>query len=160
MLGLLTGAVPPPLARILAACLSLAGRGGSPAARREAAAAFEANILTHDRARYERNEAQVAACPDLALGGPTWGWLDFAFGAVAVLERGPGVTGITAPLTVVAAGEDRLVDNAGSRRITARVPGARFVEIPGAYHEILQETDALQAVFWREFDDLARRAGA
>ena len=160
MLGLLTGTVPRPLGRALAAGLTLAGRGGSPVARPQANVDFEANSLTHDRARYERNQAQVAACPDLALGGPTWGWLDFAFRAVAILERGPGVTRITAPLTVVAAGEDRLVDNAGSRRITARVPGARFVEVPGAYHEILQETDAIQAVFWREFDDLASQVCA
>nr|MBA3812622.1 alpha/beta hydrolase [Caulobacteraceae bacterium] len=58
------------------------------------------------------------------------------------------------------AGADRLVDNAGLRRIVARVPDARLVEIPGAYHEILQETDAIQATFWQELDDLAARVAA
>jgi lysophospholipase len=159
MLGILTGTIPPAVARILATAQTWTGRGGAPIERDRSApaAAFEDNILTHDRARYARNQAQLAACPDLALGGPTWGWLDFAFSAVGVLERGRGVTRIAIPLTVVAAGEDALVDNAGSRRVTARVPGARFVEIAGAYHEILQETDALQAPFWREFDALAAR---
>ncbi|MDQ2860418.1 MAG: alpha/beta hydrolase, partial [Pseudomonadota bacterium] len=118
---------------------------------------FEANILTHDRARYERNLAQVAACPDLALGSPTWGWLAFAFSAVRLLDRGPGVTRIAIPVTVIAAGEDRLVDNASSRRVAARIPRGMFVEIPGAFHEILQETDPIQAVFWREFDALVAR---
>ncbi len=159
MLGLITGATPRPVGRALAAVLTGIGRGGAPIQRGASAveAAFEANILTHDRARCARNLAQVAACPDLALGGPTWGWLDFAFSAVGALERGAGVTRIGAPLTVVAAGEDKLVDNAGLRRVTARVPNSVFVEIAGAYHEILQETDALQAVFWREFDALAAR---
>ncbi len=158
MLGLLTGATPRPVGRALAAVLTGLGRGGTAIQRPAAVeAAFEVNILTHDRARYARNLAQVAACPDLALGGPTWGWLDFAFSAVGALEHGSGVTRIAIPLTVVAAGEDRLVDNAGLRRVTARVLGARYVEIPGAFHEILQETDALQAVFWREFDTLADR---
>lgn len=32
---------------------------------------FEGNVLTHDEARYERYRAQLAACPDLALGGVT-----------------------------------------------------------------------------------------
>ncbi len=161
MLGILTAAVPPPLAALLAAVLNLVGGGGLAVARQPAAAVlFEANILTHDRARYERNEALAAAWPDLALGGPTWGWLAFAFGAVSILERGAGVTRIAPPLTVALAGADRLVDNAGLRRTAARVPGVRLVEIPGAYHEILQETDAIQATFWREFDDLTARAVA
>lgn len=159
MLGLQTGAIPMPVGRLMAAMSRLVGRGAAPAQRAASEATpFEANILTHDRARYARNEAQVAACPDLALGSPTWGWLDFAFSATSVLQRGAGVTRIAAPVTIVAAGEERLVDNAASRRVAARVPAARFVEIPGAYHEILQETDPIQALFWREFDDLAGRA--
>jgi lysophospholipase len=157
MLGILTGNVPRPLGRVLAAALTAIGMGGAPIERGRAApeTAFEDNVLTHDRARYARNQTQLAACPALGLGGPTWGWLDFAFSAVGVLEHGVGATRIAAPLTVVAAGEDRLVDNAASRRLTARVPGSLFVEVAGAYHEILQETDALQAPFWREFDILA-----
>ena len=51
--------------------------------------------------------------------------------------------------------EKRLTDNAATRYVAARIPGARHVEIAGAYHEILQETDAIQAAFWREFDALA-----
>ncbi len=159
MLGLQTGAIPRPLAKTVSAALTALGRGTAPLARPPAPAGFETNILTHDPARYARNLAQEAACPDLSLGGPTWGWLDFAFRAIAVLERGPGLAKLAIPLTVVVAGEERLVDNEGARRIAARVPGARFEIIPGAYHELLQETDALQAPFWRAFHDLAARAG-
>ena len=155
MLGLQTGAIPRPVARAVAALAKLFGRTGAPAIKADAAPTpFEANILTHDRARYERNEALVAAHPDLALGAPTWGWLDFAFRATGVLAKGPGVPRITTPLTVLAAGEERLVDNAAIQRVTARIPDARLVEVPGAYHEILQETDQVQAVFWVEFDAL------
>nr|MBA3812052.1 alpha/beta hydrolase [Caulobacteraceae bacterium] len=104
MLGILTGPVPPPFAALLAVGLTLIGGGGLSVARQTTAATpFEANILTHDRARYERNEALVAAWPDLALGGPTWGWLAFAFGAVFSLEHGPGAARIAAPLTVTLA---------------------------------------------------------
>lgn len=161
MLGLQTGTIPRPVGKLMATLFSRMGRGGAPVQGRSdpGVTAFDANILTHDRARYGRNEAQVAASPDLALGAPTWGWLDFAFSAVAVLQGGAGVTRIAVPVTVIAAGDDRLVDNAGSRRVTARVPAGRYVELPGAYHEILQETDDVQAVFWREFDDLVARVG-
>jgi lysophospholipase len=162
MLGISTGAMPLPLGRTLAAVFSRVGRGGDLVQGRSAAlppTPFEANILTHDRARYERNEALVAACPELALGPPTWGWLDFAFSAIGVLERGPGAARIEIPVTIVAAGEEKLVDNAGLKRVAARLPGGRFVAVPGAYHEILQETDEIRVVFWREFDALLERAG-
>ena len=158
MLGLQIGPIPLPFARATAALAKPFGRAGREAIKSSAEpVAFDANILTHDRARYERNEAQVVACPDLALGAPTWGWLDFAFSATRELQTGRGVANISLPLTVLAAGEERLVDNAASRRVTARVADARFVEVPGAYHELLQETDDLRAVFWREFDALVAR---
>ena len=122
-----------------------------------APAAFEANALTHDRRRYDRNNAQVDACPDLALGPPTWGWLDFAFRATRELKTGPGAPRAEVPVVVVAAGQDRLVNNRDARMVTARFPNGRFVEVAGAYHEILQETDDIRAVFWREFDELVAR---
>jgi lysophospholipase len=120
--------------------------------------AFKDNILTHDAARYARNNAVIAAHPDLALGPPTFGWLQFAFHAMDELRVGQGVTQVQTPVTVLAAGEDRIADNRLIRQVTARFPNGRFVEIPGAFHEILQETDQIRAVFWREFDALADAA--
>jgi len=156
MLGLQTGQVPVSAARLLARALPSVGLGAGLTSRETATPEpFETNVLTHDAARYRRNQDQVAAWPQLAVGPPTWGWLEFAFSATDRLARGPGTPNITVPLAVAAAGEERLVDNAALERVTARVPGARYLVIPGAYHEILQETDPIQAVFWAEFDTLA-----
>lgn len=162
MLGIASWPMPRFAGRALAKLFSAVGRGGAPV---QAAAngvsnaiAFDANVLTHDRRRYERNEALVAACPDLALGGPTWGWLDFAFSAIAVLESDRRTPGVRIPVTILIAAEERLVDNAGLRRVAARLPEGRIVEVPGAYHEILQETDEVRAIFWREFDALVERS--
>jgi len=157
MLGLMIRRVPIGVARSLSAVLAKVGLGGSPVFRSPAGQDFETNIVTHDRARWDRNEAQIAAWPELALGDPTWGWLDFALRATKALQTGPGVPRLTLPVTLVIAGEDRLVDNAGARRVASRLPNGRLVEIPGAYHELLQETDDVRAAFWREFDELAER---
>ena len=159
MLGLRTAPVPVWLGREIARFMAGAGRG-QQAARSGSTGPepFEGNIVTHDRSRHDRFQAQLAACPDLALGGLTWGWLDFASRAVRLLQKGTGVRAIAIPVVIVAAGADRVVDNAGARRVAARVPGARYIEVPGAYHEILQETDALQPTFWQEFDALASKA--
>jgi lysophospholipase len=154
MLGLQTGNRPKRAARALAWIMSrtkpaeyILGDSGDAHAQ-----TFETNILTHDPRRYARNLAQVAAEPGLKLNAGTWGWLDFAFSASAWLKRDPRVTQIPIPVLVLAAGEERLVDNGDQREIVARIPQGRWLEIPGSYHEILQETDAIRAVFWREFD--------
>jgi lysophospholipase len=157
MLALYTAPVPRPLGVALAAVMNGVGLGGVGVAGRRAPIEepFETNVVTHDRGRYARNQAQVAACPELALGGPTWGWLNFAFSAMGLLATGRGVTQIKTPLVVLAAMEDKIIDVAGQRLVVERIPGARLVEVAGAHHEILQETDAIRAVFWREFDALA-----
>ena len=154
MLGLQTAPTAPAVTRLLAQTLTLIGAGGASTPGGDAAS-FERNILTHDPRRYARNVGQTAAYPDLALGPPTWSWLAFAFAAIAELQKGPGVPKVEIPVTIVAAGEDRIIDNAGTRLVASRFPNGRYVEAPGAFHEVLQETDEIRSVFWREFDALA-----
>lgn len=119
---------------------------------------FENNILTHDRGRFERYRAQIAANPDLTLGGPTWGWLDFALRATAFLARADRLRKVTIPAEIVSAGEDRLVDNAAQAAATRHLPQGRLVSVPGAFHEILMETDDVRNIFLRIFDVLAAQA--
>jgi lysophospholipase len=154
MLALHTAPIPPWATRVLAHLLTALGLGalGTPGGKETP---FEENLLTHDPRRYARNVGQIAAHPELALGPPTWGWLAFAFTAIAELQKGAGPPKVETPVTIVAAGEDRIVDNAGTRLVAGRFPKGRYVEAPGAFHEVLQETDEIRAVFWREFDAVA-----
>lgn len=158
MMGVLTGSIPMAVARVLACGASRLGLGrayvagpGDPLG-----GTFETNVLTHDRARWTRTLALLQAYPQLRLGNVTWAWLDFALTLAARLAAvRPGQ--IELPLAIVAAGEERLVDNRASRAFAGKVAGARWVEVPGAFHEILMETDAVRAVFWAEFDQVAAR---
>ena len=117
-------------------------------------APFEENIVTHDERRYARNCAQLKAHPDLALGAGTWAWLQFAWSAIAWLKTSPRVAEVDIPVWALGAAEEKIIDNADQILVMARLPQGRWLEVPGAYHEILQETDAVRAVFWREFDAL------
>ncbi len=121
-------------------------------------ATFEQDRLTHDRARYDRTRAMILANRDLALGSVTWGWVDSAFRALRWLWTSPAVGRIAAPFTILAAGQDSLIDNDRQARIAAAIPGCRYRVIPDAFHEILIDTDDIRAVFWDEFDALAARA--
>jgi lysophospholipase len=118
---------------------------------------FEANVLTHDRRRYERGVALIKAEPKLALGAPTWDWLDFALKACAELARPERLSHITAPVVILSAEEDRLVDNAAQQAAARGLPQGKFVSVPGAYHEILMESDPMRNIFLRVFDALTGR---
>jgi lysophospholipase len=117
-------------------------------------ATFETDRLTHDETRYERTRKLIVEHPDLALGGVTWGWVESAFEAISWLRRAPEVARIEIPVTILSAAHEGLVDNEGQQKIASRLPHCRIVGIPGAFHEILMETDDIRAVFWREFEAL------
>jgi len=116
---------------------------------------FERDRIAHDRARWDRFHAQLRACPDLAIGNLTWGWLEFALNATARFRRKGLIEKIPIPVTIVAAGDDDRVLTSASAAIAARLRKGRYVEIPGSWHEVLMETDDIRNVFWAEFDRLA-----
>ncbi|MFZ0269653.1 alpha/beta fold hydrolase [Caulobacter sp.] len=156
MLGLNTSGRPPSAARGLAWLMSrsrfrgeyMLGDTGDPFAQ-----TFPKDALTHDAARYARHQAQIRANPDIALGGVTWGWTDFAFSICAWLRRSKGVEAVSIPVIIVGAGQDSRVLVADEKAIAGRLPKGRYVEIPDAFHEILIETDDRRAVFWKAFDE-------
>jgi len=160
MLGVQTGGRSPAAARVLVQVAKLFGRSkryvlndpGKPFDD-----AFDTNVLTHDRRRYERACAQLAAEPKLALGAPTWGWLDFAFKATAELARPERLSHITVPVIILSAEADKLVDNAAQQRVARHLPQGKFINVPGAFHEILMETDQMRNFFTKAFDSLTGR---
>ena len=158
MLGLQTGGIPLAIARALAGFNVLIGRAGVYARPDGPAETFENNVLTHDRRRYQRARDQVAAHPDLGLGGPTWGWLDFAFRATGYLARAENLKSVTIPVVIVSAEQDKLVDNHAQRAVAKNLPNGEFITVPGAYHEILMETDTMRNIFLRALDALLGRS--
>ncbi len=156
MLGLNTGGRPARAARVLAWIMARCGLAGHYVLGDKGdpfTQAFPGDALTHDAARYARHQAQIRANRDLALGGITWGWTEFAFSACAWLRRSKGVEAIAIPVTIVGAGDDSRVLTADEKAIAARIPKGRYIEIGGAFHEILIETDDIRAQFWAAFDE-------
>jgi lysophospholipase len=160
MLGVATGRRTLASVERLCFLMNFLGRGKtlvdpSPAAAEEA---FEGNVLTHDRRRWERVQAQLKADPDLRLGGVTWGWLAFALTLARRVAASRRIDSLSIPVAVIAAGEEKLVVNAASKAFAGRIKNGVYIEIPGANHEILMETDDRRAEFWAAFDAVADRA--
>ena len=98
--------------------------------------AFEDNPLTTDRDQFDYMARQVAAHPELALGGPSVLWVK------AALEESRALMKMPAPdvpaITLAGAGES-IVEVPAMRERMASWPGGRFIEVENARHEVLME---------------------
>ncbi len=167
MLGLRLSGRSPALVAAVSAVMTLAGHAArvTPPALPHTAAegpklSRSGAALTHDRERWAAYEALLARAPELVTGDQTWGWLQFAF-ILSSRLRAPGVLErVQAPVAILGAERDLLVANAAQRTAADRLPNGRYVEVDGAFHEIMMETDPRRAVFWREFDRVADSVAA
>lgn len=116
---------------------------------------FEQNALTSDRSRYSLWQQQLFACPHLAIGGPTWGWLAFALDAGERVLKAKALKSVKVPVCVVQASDDTLVWKQTAHWAARRLGRGRYVEVAGAKHEVILERDDYRAIFLNEFDELA-----
>ena len=117
---------------------------------------FEGNNLTSDPVRFMATAKIIAENPDLALGGVTFGWLSAAIKSTDILNEPGYAKKIKTPILIISAGKDRVVSTKAQKKICSLLSNCRYMEIPGARHEILRETDAVRSTFWDEFDRFTR----
>lgn len=113
---------------------------------------FCRNRLTSDPKRFDRVQQVVAQNPNLAVGGITYGWMVATFDSIDYLQHSANVGRLEIPLLVMMAGNDQVVLNSATQRLVGKMANCRTDVIPGARHEILQEQNHLQDLFWRAFD--------
>jgi lysophospholipase len=120
-------------------------------------AAFEENIVTHSRARFDVYVRQLRAHPELALGGVSSRWVCESLLAGAHLEAEP--ERLTTRTLIFEAGSDQIVDTEATAEYCDAAPGCQSIRYPGAYHEVFSETDDVRnealARAVRFFDHLA-----
>jgi lysophospholipase len=113
---------------------------------------FADNIVTSDRARWQRAQDVLTKHPEIRLSGPTWGWLK---AAAASMKRiiAPGYPeAIETPVLVCGAGRDRICLTAATHAFAKRLPHGTYMEFEDAEHEILMENDSIRSRFWKAFD--------
>lgn len=104
--------------------------------------AFDANPLTHSRARYILFRDEYLASPNVQLGGVTNQWLRCALDAMATIEE--KANAIKVPVLLLQAGADPIVDNKAQDRVASLLPKCRKQVFSGARHELLMETDTIR----------------
>ncbi len=110
-------------------------------------------LLTHDRDRYADEAWWREQRPQLALGPPSWGWIERSFAAMADTGRRGALEAVRAPILILATSADRLVSWRAIRKVAARLPNARLVVYgKEARHEILREADTVRNAALAEID--------
>ncbi|MGH1483349.1 MAG: alpha/beta fold hydrolase [Geminicoccales bacterium] len=97
--------------------------------------------LSTDPQRRAILERHVRDNPDLALGGPTSGWLDATFRSIKVTMAPGFAEAIETPILMLGGASDKVVVNAALRKMATRLPKGDFRLIANAAHELLLEND-------------------
>ena len=162
MLGVSTRGYPAPVVGAVTALYNLFGKSSDyawgMAERDPFLVTFDTQLVTSDRARYERTQDVLRARPAIRLAGPTWGWLKAATRSMA-RETAPGFAeAIQTPVLICGAGRDRIVLVEAERDFAKRLPHGTYVELEDSEHEILMENDTIRARFWTAFDGFVKAA--
>ncbi len=106
---------------------------------------FEGNVLTTDRAMWDYMRRQVAEVPDLALGGPSIGWLKQALQECAALALLPAPK---LPAICALGTAEKVVDVTPVHLRMAAWANGQLDLYPGAEHEIMMEGPAVRERFF------------
>lgn len=106
---------------------------------------FEGNTLTRDPDMYAYMRAQVAAQPDLALGGPSTRWVRESIGENTYIDalESPDV-----PVLCFLGLDEVIVNTDAVRARMARWPKGELVEVPKGQHEIPMEVAQTRKMFF------------
>ena len=111
---------------------------------------FEDNTLTTDRAMFDYMKAQLAAYPDLALGGPSLHWLNEALMEMRALAARPAPA---IPALTFLGSNERIVEPHRIHDRMATYPNGKLVMLEGAEHEVMMETPAIRTRVFNETAD-------
>ncbi len=126
---------------------------------RERPVPFAANKLTTDPVRHARNLALRKLAPELALGGPTWRWINAACRAIEKVTDPDFLARVHVPTLMIIAGADEVVSNSAIEDVAGRLRSGSHITIDGARHELMQEADVYRDPFLAAFHAFASGGG-
>ena len=157
MLGVPIGSTPPMLLRAVTGPVRLAGFG---ACRLPGTYRYDPNRpptpersrVSSDAERCRIRHAWVSTVPALRLDQPTYGWLDPALSLIARIGRPSFLAGITTPILLGTAGDERIVAPAAHYRAARLLPDCTLAELSESKHEPFLERDPIRDAWFAEID--------
>lgn len=109
------------------------------------------NMLTGDADMYRMMQEQLAAHPDLGLGGPSMRWMRGALRETALLARRPSPD---LPCVTFLGTREQIVDGGAIRNRMAGWRNGALDVVEDAQHEVLMETPAIRAAVMDRLEEL------
>lgn len=149
MLGLHTGVLPDAVGYGLARLMCRLGRSRHMAWTQQEGSErldrLREKRLTHSPERYADELWWREHDRGIALGPPSWRWVEQAFESTRALAASPALARLALPLLILATDADQLVSTPAIRRIATRLSTVHLhVYGPEAAHEILRESDSVR----------------
>ncbi len=158
MVEINTGFYPKTAAQILAACSAFFGQserflpGYHPHDFKGCVNRF--NEKKHgDLSRYVDRCLKLSNSPDLAVGGPSFGWLKAAFDSCKYVTDPTYIKEIKQPVLVIAPELDHLVYAESQIGICENMPKCISKLYENGHHNILMDSDSIRQQFWQDFED-------
>jgi lysophospholipase len=143
--GLASEKPSPKFVRFIARLACLTGLGTKLSRKDKDYSSFRENVLTSDPARFARNQALVKAHPELALGPPTWRWLNECLKAIDRVTSPAHLAAIPVPTIILGATRDRVASYPAMEKMARFFRAGRLIPVDGAEHELFQESDKYRA---------------
>jgi len=103
------------------------------------------DLLTHDSKRYADEIWWRKERPQLALGPPSWGWIESALASMRLLDQPGLLESIESPVCILSTDADALVSPRATQQAAQRIRDARTLTFgEEARHEILREEDPIR----------------
>lgn len=113
--------------------------------------AFDGNALTTEPSMYKMMQDQIAAHPELGIGGPTLVWLRESLMECRALAQRPSPD---LPCVTFLGSGEQIIDCDDVRQRMDRWPRGRLEIVQGARHEVLMETPQIRANVFDQLEAL------
>jgi lysophospholipase len=105
---------------------------------------FEGNLVTHNEEIFYQHRRLQIERPELILGGATFQWVDATLESSRILLRESYLKKIQVPVHIIAAEDEKVVDNRMVQKVCEWIGSCSFEMIPGTRHQILSESHEIQ----------------
>ncbi|MGB0410795.1 MAG: alpha/beta fold hydrolase [Pikeienuella sp.] len=115
---------------------------------------YSNNMLTYDEGYYDWMRTHLEHDPNLALAGPTLGWMRAAFDEMTALSVAAPPKG---PMVMFLGDSEEIVGPKAIRTYAARAPECQLEVLERCKHEAFMETPEVQARVWAIIDEALAR---
>ncbi len=112
---------------------------------------FNGNPLSSDPKRFALTSSWMAFNKDLRIGDVTFGWVYHALRSCLALQDPKTLNTIHTHCLIATAEHETIVSNHATQNTVSLLLSAELIEIQGAQHEILMESDTIRDRFLSQF---------